>query len=906
MEDNMQLHESAEKVLQSRGYREGETSWDQVVDRILKELKYNTDDIDINDVNGEALTIYDKFMGRLTKQLLLDRILLPNSPCIYNAGSSKPALFACFVVPVRDSIDSIFQTVARVATIHKNGGGVGIDFSNLRPEGMLVHTTGKQSSGPVSFMKVFDAATDSVRQGGIRRGANMGTLFVRHPDILKFIRVKREDHSILTNFNISVTVDDVFIICVKNYPNEPFLVWHPSYDEPDYDPKSFEVDSVRYLKEDGFVTDNKNEAVTNQYIWDEICLSAWSVGCPGLINLDRVNQIETHYETTGYMPLGDYFKYLRRDKDTLYEDDTYESFSLDTLQNMDPNVVSDKNYQLCTNPCGEIPLTANESCVLASINVAAIDTFHKFMSKAPKDSDTVFTALLNNLFSQKGKPWSNKDIQTVKSKICDLFPLRDIILHTYEMDIQSIFDEKVFGMENSVRSQVFFGLVVTAGMEMLNRMLNNNYFHDPYIEQVTKELRRVGLGLMGVADWAIQNELRYGSDSMLEAYEDLILQPFATMAQQSTFTNSGVYGGTIYKSNTTIAPTGTLSILAECSSGIEPNFSFQTYKRVLDQELYDVHPLFKKQADKHKWWNKTKDEVLADLSKHHGSPGDINGIDPATKKIFVTAHDVTPDEHLSVQKLTQNYITNAISKTINLPNDATVDDVSHIYLSALEINQKHPCKGITIYRDGCREYQVLNTSSTLDKSNESVTKSSTPEPVRWDGPSELLQGYRLRRQTRECSVYAHVYKDPRGFHEIFLNAGKAGNLVNALAQALGRIISYATRNGGDLREIGNSLIGISTSNYAYPISQPPHKQNYGLVDAVGRMMIELADISDHMEADNNQNLEDVSENSAKQVFDSSNSDGNTFTECPVCGMELYRLGHCTKCSNPSCQYEECS
>ncbi len=897
MEDNMQLHESAEKVLQSRGYREGETSWDQVVDRILKELKYNTDDINDNDKNH---VVYEKFIGRFTKYLLLNRILLPNSPCIYNAGATKPALFACFVVPVRDSIDSIFQTVARVATIHKNGGGVGIDFSNLRPEGMLVHTTGKQSSGPVSFMKVFDAATDSVRQGGIRRGANMGTLFVRHPDILKFIRVKRDDHSILTNFNISVTVDNAFIIDVVEKPNEPFMVWHPSYDEPNYDPMDFKLESIKYLKTDGSITDNLDEAVTNQYIWDEICLSAWSVGCPGLINLDTVNYKESYNEIAPFNLPQDRFFYIRRDKDTLYKDDTCEPSSFDQELKLLPSYpVSDKTYQLCTNPCGEIPLTANESCVLASINVAAIDSFCKALERPQQNCNTVIDSLINRLFDDTGLLFSDAQLFKIRNNIGTIFP-------QWNFDEEHVFNQPVYGMDQSIKSRVFFDLVVTAGLTMLNRMIDHNYFHDPHIAQVTKKLRRVGLGLMGVADWAIQNGLRYGSSTMLDAYESLILKPFSQAAKASTFPNKGMYGSVAIQSNTTIAPTGTLSILAQCSSGIEPNFSFQIYKRVLDQELYDVHPLFEAEAKKHKWWGRSRDEVLADLSKHHGSPGDINGIDPATKKIFVTAHDVTPDEHLSVQKLTQNYITNAISKTINLPNDATVDDVSHIYLSALEINQKHPCKGITIYRDGCREYQVLNTSSTLDKSNESVTKSSTPEPVRWDGPSELLQGYRLRRQTRECSVYAHVYKDPRGFHEIFLNAGKAGNLVNALAQALGRIISYATRNGGDLREIGNSLIGISTSNYAYPISQPPHKQNYGLVDAVGRMMIELADISDHMEADNNQNLEDVSENSAKQVFDSSNSDGNTFTECPVCGMELYRLGHCTKCSNPSCQYEECS
>jgi ribonucleoside-diphosphate reductase alpha chain len=574
-----------------------------------------------------------KWENRFFK-LMIARDFMPNSPTLTGSGRDM-CLSACFVLPIEDSMDSIFQTVMNTALVHKEGGGTGFDFSLLRPAGSFVRKTQGVASGPISFLKVIDAATEAVKQGGTRRGANMGILRVDHPDIEEFIELKKDGRTI-NNFNISVAVTDAFMDALKE--NSSYSIYDP------------------FLKK-------KTGKKKTSKIFDKIVESAWAVGDPGLIFIDKINE---HNPTSGLGPIR------------------------------------------ATNPCGEQPLHAYESCNLGSLN-------------------------LSNFFAPKKK------------------------------------DQ--FDWER-------FKRILQIAVRFLDNVIEVNRYPLPEIEQTTKGNRRIGLGVMGLADLLIKMKIKYDSQKAIKLAEKIaaFLRKHAEAEssklaesrgsfpniEHSTFNGKPMRNATVL----TIAPTGTISRIAGCASSIEPVFAFEFTSKIIDGELKDVHPLYEE------WRAKNLDKPLPDY--------------------FRTAHDITPEWHIKMQAAFQKHVDNSVSKTINFPNSATKEDVKDAYLLAYELNTK----GITIYRDGSRAEQVLNLST------EQLHPKERPNSI----PSVTD-----KIKTGFGNLYVTIsYFNQKPF-EVFTSIGKSGYSTMADAEALGRLISLALRSGVEPKDVIGQLKGIGGS-----------------------------------------------------------------------------------------------
>ena len=508
--------------------------------------------------------VEDKFY-----QLMRNLEFMPNSPTLMNAGAALGQLSACFVIPVEDSIDGIFEALQSMAKIHQTGGGTGFSFSKLRPKGDLVSSTKGQASGPVSFMSIFDRATEVIVQGGKRRGANMGILRCDHPDIVEFIEAKIEKNR-FSNFNLSVGITDRFMKAFTN--NGEYDLVNPRTQKP-----------VKRMKA--------------RTIFDLIVNAAWLTGDPGLIFLDEINR-----------------------------------------KNSTPQIGQIE----ATNPCGELPLLPYESCNLGSINLAKM----------------------------------------VRGEALDWDKLRESI-HW--------------------------------GVRFLDDVIEVNKFPLPQVREITLANRKIGLGVMGFADLLIRLGLLYHSPEALRfaaklmhfIHKESVNASVALAQERGVFPN---FNRSIYARKNlrlrnatvnTIAPTGTISIIAGCSSGIEPLFAVSFIRNVLSgTKLFEVNPIFEEMARNRGFYSK---EMVARVAQS-GSLQKIKGIPRDIKRIFVTAFDVTPEQHLQVQAAFQRYSDNSVSKTINLPGEATVEDVKKIYLMAHRLK----CKGITIYRYGSKEHQVLS------------------------------------------------------------------------------------------------------------------------------------------------------------------------------------------------------
>jgi len=520
-----------------------------------------------------------KLLSREFFDLMVNGYFLPNSPTLMNAGAPLGQLSACFVLPIEDSIDSIFQTLHATAKIHQTGGGTGFNFSNLRPSGDVVKTTGGVASGPVSFMRVYDSATQEIKQGGKRRGANMGILNVTHPNILDFITAKSRGG--LENFNISVAVTDKFMHAVQK------------------------GDLISLLNPRG------GEVVQNvpaRAIWDLITAEAWKSGDPGLIFLDTTNR----------------------------------SYS---------NVIPKLGPIGATNPCGEVPLYYFESCNLGSLNLSK---FVKMNGKKKPEVD-----------------WG--------------------------------------AFEKAIKMAVHF----------LDNVIDANKYPIPEIEQVSKRTRRIGLGVMGWADLLLILNLPYDSKEALDLAKT-IMKFLTEKAREASIKLGEERGdfpdfkdsiwpkkGFTHMRNATvscIAPTGSISILAGCSSGIEPLFSIVTVRNLeesLGTKLIDINSYFENRAIKDGFYS----EELIDKVSRAYSLKEIKEIPEDVRRVFVTAQDIAPDWHVQMQAAFQTYTDNAVSKTVNLPNIATPHDVEQIYLLAWKLG----CKGITVFRDGSKDRQVFTT-----------------------------------------------------------------------------------------------------------------------------------------------------------------------------------------------------
>jgi len=630
-----------------------------------------------------------KQMEEAFYKMMTELKFLPNSPTLMNAGRRLGQLAACFVLPVEDSMDGIFDSLKNAALIHKSGGGTGFSFSRLRPKASRVGTTGGVASGPVSFMKIFNTATEQVKQGGTRRGANMAILRVDHPDIMEFISCKKHDGE-LNNFNISVGLTEKFMEAVKK---------DGTYDL---------VDPSENVK-----TGELNAAEVYRILVEQ----AWETGDPGIVFLDRIN----------------------RDNPTPL---------LGEIES--------------TNPCGEQPLLPLEACNLGSINLA------QFVNTSGKKPAIDYKELKNT---------------------------------------------------------------VVKAVRFLDNTIDMSNYPIAEIDTMVKGNRKIGLGVMGFSDLLFRMNVAYNTEAALEIAEEVMgfIQRTSHDASRKLAKERGPFKNldkSIYSgqngdamrnaTTTTIAPTGTLSIISDCSSGIEPLFALSFVRNVMDNDrLLEVNPYFEHVAKENGFFSKD----LMDTIARKGSIRDIEEIPQAIRDVFVTAHDVTPEWHLRMQAAFQKHTDNAVSKTVNLANDATVKDVHKIYDLAFELG----CKGVTIYRDGSKKNQVL-----------SLAKKSQPHPLATavrERP-ETLDGFTSRVKTGMGNLYLTVTEFEGMPFEVFATIGKSGRSTTAKTEAIGRLVSLALRSGVEVDEIVHQLKGIG--------GEHPVFQEGGLVlsipDAIARVL----------------------------------------------------------------------
>ncbi len=618
-------------------------------------------------------------------QLMVNLDFLPNSPCLMNAGTELGQLAACFVLPIEDSMESIFETLKNAAVIHKSGGGTGFSFSKLRPKGDIVKSTKGVSSGPVSFLKVYDAATEQIKQGGKRRGANMGILICHHPDIEEFINLKRNP-GVIRNFNISVAITDEFMNCV-------------------YEDKNISLINPRNKE--------KVKEIPASYLFTLIAENAWRTGDPGALFIDTVNR---------YNPTPQ-------------------------LGNIE-----------ATNPCGEQPLLPYESCVLGSINIS-------------------------NFVTQKDIDWER--------------------------------------LKKTVYTAVRF----------LDNVIDANVYPIPQIEEMTKRTRKIGLGIMGLADAFIKMGISYGDEISFEKAAEIMefIQFHSKAASVELARERGPFPEiekSIYQSEnkirnflnlnfhnkldwdflikdilkygirnattTTVAPTGTISIIANCSSGIEPLFALAYRRKILNkEEVSYIHPLFYEKIKELKISEDIKEKIIKT-----GKVSNIEEIPEDIKKLFVTTYEINFEKHIKMQKAVQLFTDNAVSKTINLPHEATVEDIKEAYKLAYETG----LKGITVFRDRCFQEQVIKSGI-----EEEVSLIPRERP-------KITQGATIKMKTGCGNLYVTVNEDEKGLVEVFSQLGKTGGCAASQLEAISRLISLALRSGIKIEAILKQIEGIRCPN----------------------------------------------------------------------------------------------
>jgi ribonucleoside-diphosphate reductase alpha chain len=665
--------------------------------------------------------------------LMANRLFMPNSPTLMNAGRPLGQLSACFVLPIEDTLsngrDGIYDTLRAMALVHQSGGGTGFSFSRLRPKNDIVRSTMGVASGPVSFMSLYDASTDVVKQGGTRRGANMGILRVDHPDIMEFITCK-DDITKFTNFNISVAVTDAFMQAVA--ADGEYDLIHPRTGKP--------VGRLRARE-----------------VWRRIVHGAWKTGEPGVFFIDRAN----HYNPVPHLG-------------------SYEA----------------------TNPCGEQPLLPYDVCNLGSVNVG------EFVRDGQVDWDQ-------------------------------------------------------------------FRQVVYLSTHFLENVIDANSYPLPEIEALARRIRRIGLGVMGFADLLVRLGIPYDSADGVEMGRRIMrfLDEEAKVESERLAEQRGVFpewersiwgpdatcardrqGNRIRPMRrlrncnvTTVAPTGTISIIAGCSSGIEPLFAVAFMRNQAGVLMPDVNEDFVAIARREGWYS---DDLMRRIAEH--GTIDFPEVPERWRRVFVTANQIKPEWHVRMQAAFQEFNDSAISKTCNFARDATEDDVEEIYRLAYQLG----CKGITVYRDGSREMQVLSTGATAKKVQEQAAAGGAE--VRSDlgalaggdrsQQAELLgelaelraENERLRKLVHDLeaenlqrrqkrmrpdtlrgttrrietplgTMYVTITEDDKGQpFEVFMSLGKAGGALQADLEAIGRLVSLALRSGISIREIHRQLRGISS------------------------------------------------------------------------------------------------
>jgi len=686
---------------------------------------------------------------------------LPNSPTLMNAGRELGQLSACFVLPVEDSMESIFNAVKNTALIHKSGGGTGFSFSRIRPANDYVHSTKGISSGPLSFMTVFDHATETVKQGGVRRGANMAVLRVDHPDIEDFITVK-QNMSLLNNFNLSIAVTDAFMNSVER--GEEYSLVNPR-------------------------TGETSARLHARAVFQKIVDSAWSSGEPGLIFIDRMN---------------------------------------------DANPTPHVGEIEATNPCGEQPLLPYEACNLGSVNLSLM--VRRGTSGLPETA------------------WNR--------------------------------------LEKTVRNAVRF----------LDDVIEVNKYPLTEITEMVRGNRKIGLGVMGFADLLFRLGIPYDSDRAL-AYAEQLMSFIADKGRQASCDLARERGafpnfkGSLYDIRnlpgmrnatvTTIAPTGSISILGGCSSGIEPVFALAyTRRNLLDEgdELHEVVPEFSRVAMEKGFYSDGLVEKIASKgSCHH-----LEEVPEDVKRIFVTAHDVSPSYHVRMQAAFQKYTDNAVSKTVNLPSHAVKEDVAQVFRLARQLG----CKGVTVYRDGSRDRQVLNLNSGAGEEKIEVLKTGPrPRP-------ELTRGVTRRIRTGCGNLYITINEDDQGPVEVFCQMGKAGGCAASQSEAISRMVSLSLRSHVPVDEIVSELKGISCHRLAWQNGN----RILSCADAMGKALEWHGRNRDEEKEDFSENILDITV--VKEENTASSAMSNLAGACPFCGGPLKYESGCVSCAL-ECGYSEC-
>lgn len=753
----MHLSENALVVLEKRYFAKNATGeciedWNSLIHRVAE------------NISGGDEELYKRYY-----ELLDSGYFLPNSPTLMNAGGDLQQLSACFVLPIEDSMDSIFESIKNAALIHKSGGGTGFSFSRLREANARVRSTNGVSSGPISFLKVFNAATDAVKQGGTRRGANMAILNVDHPQILDFIVCKKDTRE-LTNFNISVGITEEFMKAVATDAEYALISPH---------------------------TNEVAGKLNARKVFDLIVQMAHQNGEPGIVFLDRIN-----------------------------------------AANPTPALGQIES----TNPCGEQPLLPNEACNLGSINLAAM----------VDDGDV---------------NWK--------------------LLHS----------------------------VVRDSVDFLDSVIDQSRFPLPQIDAMAKGNRKIGLGIMGWADLLYQLKIPYMSYEAVELAEHLmevidfdaktrsmelaeIKGSFPNFAKSIYATGEleregkycdwkslinqiqqkGIRNATL----TTIAPTGTISMIAETSSGIEPQFSLVYVKNVMDGEkLLYVNKWFEAALAE---WGMLTQELLEEVSQT-GSVAHISDIPDELAGIFQTAHDINPEWHIRMQAAFQKYTDNAVSKTINFNSSATVSDIQKAYELAYQLG----CKGLTVYRDGSRENQVLSVGS----STESVSPASPEKKVAPRQRPETTHGVTQRLETGCGHMYVTINTDSQGACEVFVQMGKVGGCASAQLEAIARLSSLALRSSIKIEAIIRQLKGIRCQSPMWYKG----KMITSCGDAVGQALEQFlsmqagGEIKSFKIIANPDNIKPVEGQRMSAAL------------CPDCGSTIEHLEGCLKC--PSCGWSKC-
>lgn len=682
-------------------------------------------------VDGLARAFYD---------LMCSWKFLPNSPTLMNAGTSLGQLSACFVLPVGDSIEEIFDAVKHAAMIHKSGGGTGFSFSRLRPKESRVGSTGGVASGPLSFLRIFNTATEQIKQGGTRRGANMGILRVDHPDIMEFIRAKEREGD-FNNFNLSIALTEDFMKAVEKEEEYPLV-----------SPQSGEERGRLNARE----------------VFEILVQKAWESGDPGIVFIDRINR---------------------------------------------DNPTPDQGEIESTNPCGEQPLLPYEACNLGSVNLA------RFFLPGKQDGESI--------------DWD--------------------------------------GLRQTIHMAVRF----------LDNVIDASRFPLDRITEKVRLNRKIGLGVMGWADLLFQLGIPYNSQEAILLGEKVMdfVQQEARAASKALARERGAfpaYDTSIYAKKdmgpyrnatvTTIAPTGTLSIIAGCSSGIEPLFALCFSRNVMEGErLVEVNPYFEqalKEADSYS-------PKLMDMVAAKGSIASVDYLPEELRKIFVTAMDIEPLWHLRMQAAFQTYTDNAVSKTVNLANSATVDDIRRIYWMAYEMG----CKGVTVYRDGCKSAQVLYTGEGEQKNGAEKKRAVRERP-------DVVYGFTQKVRTGHGIMYVTINDVDGKPFEVFATIGKSGRSTTAKAEAIGRLVSLALRSGIEVKKIVQQLKGIGGEAQVF---QPgKHGQVQSIPDGIGWV------------------LENRYLKSKKSVHDEN---GLGAQHCPECDEEMVFQEGCFIC--PACAYTKC-